>query len=143
MTTASTKTGYVLVNLAEVAFRRGDSSQARSLIAEAQAHSNDFGEKVVAANSEWLLGRIAARDDDTAAATRHFEAAIELLNPLDMPHRLREAHLEFGRVLRAAGEMAEAADQFERAAMISQSVTGSDVDLDSVQGVAGSRGTEG
>ena len=114
--------GYVLVNLAELAFRKGDVSEAKSLIAQAKAAAVELGEKVVHANSELLLARIAAIDREPAHADRHFEVAIELLKNMNMPDRLREAHLEYGRVLKGRGELAGAADEFERAAELSLGV---------------------
>jgi tetratricopeptide (TPR) repeat protein len=117
--------GYVLVNLAEVAYRRGDSDEARRLIAQAVDLARELGERVVQANSELLLARISAQTRDPREADRHFNSAIELLQDLEMPDRMREAHLEYGRLLRKRGLIAEAADQFELAAEVQS--RGSDV----------------
>jgi len=118
--------GYVLVNLAELAFRRGRVSEAQSLLSRANTLALELGEKVVQANSELLLGRITSSDQKPAASRRHFAAAIDLLTSLNMPDRLREAHLEYGRMLRSRGDLAAAADQFERAAELPLHVAATD-----------------
>lgn len=115
--------GYVLVNLAEVAFRRGDRKTALALTEDAAELARSLGEKVVEANSQLLLARIASDQQDQKGAETQFNRAIELLTALDMPERLREARLAYGRFLRERGQIARAADQFERAAESGQHVT--------------------
>lgn len=108
--------GYVLVNLAEIALRRGMLDDARSKVHEALELADRLGEAIVKANCELLLGRVAGQLKETEAAKTHYSGAIEILRGQKMPERLREAHLGYGRLLKQAGELALAADQFELAA---------------------------
>jgi tetratricopeptide (TPR) repeat protein/DNA-binding XRE family transcriptional regulator len=123
-------TGYVLVNLADLTFRRGDPDGARDLVAEATRLADELGEVIVKANAELLLARIATAANEYPAARRHYEIAIGILRRQKMPQRLREAHLAFGRLLREEGQIARAADQFELAAVAAKE--GTELEIDEV-----------
>jgi len=115
--------GYMLNNLAEVALRRGDRAAAREFLESAIAVAAATGESVVRAGSELLLGRCAELDGDLQGSDRHHADAISLLRELRMPDRLRDAHMEYARQLKARGELERAATHWEEAAEIGREIS--------------------
>ena len=115
--------GFVLANLGAVNLRRGRLDQARSYLALAAELGEALGERIVVADAhvhmghlEELLGEIHATDD-------HFAQAIQVLDELAMPGRLRDCHMEYAQVLDDRGDVRAAARHWRAAAQIGRSAS--------------------
>jgi len=75
-------------------------------------------ERIVVANARVLLGKLNERLGNAALADDHVEAAIQILEQLAMPDRLRDAHMEYAELLDARGDIASAARHWKLAAEI-------------------------
>jgi tetratricopeptide (TPR) repeat protein len=100
---------YILTNLGEVSLRRGKREQARLQLAEAMEAGRVVGEQVVMANVHTLLGQLEAQEGNLELAAEHFGSAIQILEALNMPDRLRECHLACAESLYERGDIAAAA----------------------------------
>jgi tetratricopeptide (TPR) repeat protein len=110
--------GHILTNLGEVSLRRGQLEQARQQLEEAMEVGRLVGEQVVVANAHALLGQLESREGNLQMAGEHFDAAIRILEPLDMPDRLRECHIACAESLYEHGDIASAALHWKAAAEI-------------------------
>jgi tetratricopeptide (TPR) repeat protein len=110
--------GYILANLGEVSLRRGHLDLARRQLNEALDAGSVAGERVVIANAHALLGQVAHRQDDFKLASEHFDSAIQILEALDMPNRLRECHIACAEMFYARGDVGSAALHWKAAAEI-------------------------
>jgi tetratricopeptide (TPR) repeat protein len=110
--------GHILANLGEVSLRRGQLEQARQQLEEAMEVGRVVGEQVVVANVHALLGQLESREGNLQMAGEHFDAAIRILEPLDMPDRLRECHIACAESLYEHGDIAAAALHWKAAAEI-------------------------
>lgn len=115
--------GYVLVNIGELALRRGDLDAAEEVLTEALTLGTSIGERVVQANAHAWLAVAHERRGAPGRADREFLAAIAILAELEMPDRLREAHLAYGRMLKTRGDLARAIEHIEEAAALTQHVS--------------------
>jgi tetratricopeptide (TPR) repeat protein len=110
--------GHILANLGEVSLRRGQLEQARQQLEEAMEVGRVVGEQVVVANVHALLGQLESREGNLQMGGEHFDAAIRILEPLDMPDRLRECHIACAESLYEHGDIAAAALHWKAAAEI-------------------------
>jgi len=115
--------GYVLNNLGEIAFRRGDLSLARAKADQALAVANAGGETIVVGGSEILLARCAESEGRYAETALHWQVAISTFDRLQMPDRVRDCHLEFARMLKARGDLLAAANEWEIAAEMGKAIS--------------------
>ena len=125
--------GFVLTGLGELYIRRGQLDRARQFIAQALAAGEATGENLVLAEARLLSGRMAERLGKTQIADAEFKAAISTLERLDMPDRLRDAHMDYAEVLNERGDISGAAGHWRVAAEISRS---SSMDLRRTRAVA-------
>jgi tetratricopeptide (TPR) repeat protein len=114
--------GQILANLAEVSLRRGDLDQARQKLDEAMEIGGLVGEQVVLANTHALFGQLESLVGDLQKARGHFDAAIRILETLDMPDRLRECHIACAESLYEHGDIGSAALHWKAAAEIGRLV---------------------
>jgi len=110
--------GYVMGNLAEVSMRKGDRSQAVEYLRQALEAGESTGDEVVIANAHMLRGDLEEANHDRAAADHNFAAAIQILQYLKIPDRLREAQMHVAEVLEARGDMTGAARHWRAAAEV-------------------------
>jgi tetratricopeptide (TPR) repeat protein len=110
--------GYILTNLGEVYLRRNDLSPAKDYLEQAQEVAQAVGERIVLANAGVLLGQLEERKGNRRLADNHFEGAIQILEELGMPDRLRDAHMEYAEVLEARQDLAGALRHWKQGAEI-------------------------
>ena len=113
--------GFVLVGLGELYIRRGQFERAKRYLSEALSSGEATGEKLVIAEGHALLGQMEERLGNTGDADGEFSEAIAMLEGLDMPDRLRDAHMAYAEVLNARGDIRAAAGHWRTAAEISRS----------------------
>ncbi|TMF42681.1 MAG: tetratricopeptide repeat protein [Chloroflexi bacterium] len=89
--------GYILTNLGDVHLRRGELTEANEYLMQALEMAEAIPERIVVANARVLLGKLNERLGNAALADDHVEAAIQILEQLAMPDRLRDAHIEAKR----------------------------------------------
>ncbi len=110
--------GYVLWSLGEVELQRARAANALELGLEAVAAGQAMHESVVVAGGMQVVGsalEMLGRRDD---ADRQFEQALAILNNLDQPLRLRDAHMAYADLLERRGEVHEALRHWRTAAEI-------------------------
>lgn len=102
---------WVLIRLADVTSRLGDSATARKLAEESARLARSLGDRWLLARPVYLLGRIAFEQEDWIAARAHLEEAL--------PAR-RTAHdkLNISYVLTLLGDIALRLGEPERAATL-------------------------
>jgi tetratricopeptide (TPR) repeat protein len=110
--------GYILTNLGEVHLRRGDLSQARDYLEQALEVGDAVAERIVLANARILLGQLENQIGNPRLADDHFGNAIGILEELGMPHRLRDAHMEYAEVLEGRHDLAAALRHWKQGAEI-------------------------
>ncbi|GAC1671850.1 MAG: hypothetical protein PVS3B2_13500 [Candidatus Dormibacteraceae bacterium] len=112
---------YVLANLGDVNLRKGRLDDAGRFLAQAAQAAEAFGERVSLAEVHVLQGRLAERLDRTQAADDNFEAAINILSELEMPHRLRDCHMDYAQLLEDRGDQSASTRHWKLAAEIGKS----------------------
>src|SRR5260370_33601822 len=110
--------GFIMADLGEVIWRRGELSEAEAYLQQALEVAEAITERVVVANARVLLGKLAERQRNAAMADGHFETAIGILEELGMPERLRDAHMEYAEVLDAPNDRPSATLHWKLAAQI-------------------------
>ena len=115
--------GFVLNGLGELYVRRGQLQRAKEFLSGALESGEASGEKLVVAGAQLLMGQLEERLGNRTTADAAFTTAIAILDPLDMPDRRRDAHMDYAEVLDARGDVRGAADHWRTAAEISRSAT--------------------
>ncbi len=110
--------GYILGNLAEVRLMKGDLDQAANYLQQSLEAGESTGEQTVVANAQMVRGDLEEARGEHEAADRCFEAALTILERLEMPDRLRESQMHVAEVLEARGDIASAARHWRTAAML-------------------------
>ena len=110
--------GYILTNLGEVHLRRNDLSAARDFLEQALEVAEAIGERIVLANARILLGRLEERKGNPRLADDQFDIAIQILEELGMPDRLRDAHMEYAELLEARPDLTAALRHWKQGAEI-------------------------
>jgi tetratricopeptide (TPR) repeat protein len=110
--------GYILANLGELHLRRNDLSPARDYLEQALEVAEAVGERIVLANAGILLGQLEERKGNPRLADDHFGNAIRILEELGMPHRLRDAHMEYAEVLEGRHDLVAAVRHWKQGAEI-------------------------
>jgi tetratricopeptide (TPR) repeat protein len=100
--------GFILNSLGELNLKRGDLDVATRCLKLALDTGNAVGERVVQAEAHRLSAHVEEARSNRAAANHHFEAALSLLEQVQMPDRLRELHMEYARLLDERGQTASA-----------------------------------
>jgi len=110
--------GYILTNLGEVHMRRGEHAKARDYLEQALEVTETVRERIVLANAHILLGQLDERTGRPRMSDEHFESAIRILEELEMPERLRDAHMDYAELLDARHDIAAGSGHWKRAAEI-------------------------
>jgi tetratricopeptide (TPR) repeat protein len=110
--------GYILANLGDVYLRRNDLLPARDYLEQALEVAETVGERVVLANARILLGQLEERNGNPRRADDHFSSAIQILEELGMPDRLRDAHMEYAELLEARQDLVAALRHWKQGAEI-------------------------
>jgi len=110
--------GYILTNLGEVHLRRNDLSAATDYLEQALEVAEAIGERIVLANARILLGRLEERKGNPRLADDQFDIAIQILEELGMPDRLRDAHMEYAELLEARPDLTAALRHWKQGAEI-------------------------
>ena len=113
--------GFVLANLGEVNFRKGNLDLAHTYLEQAEAAGAAAGERIVLSLVHGLRGRLEEALGDIRAADHHFARAIEILDELEMPERLRDCHMEYAQILDERGDLFASARHWRLAAQIGRS----------------------
>lgn len=115
--------GFVLVNLAEVKFRKGRLNEARQYLDRAAEVGRVVGERIVLAEVHSLLGQLEERADNPQAADDQFRGAIQVLEELEASNRLRDCHMEYAQLLEDRGDVGAAMRHWKAAAEIGKAAT--------------------
>jgi tetratricopeptide (TPR) repeat protein len=115
----------ILGNLGNVCLRQGRIDEARRYLMQALAAGEAFGERIVLADTEILLGQLEERLGNSSAADAHFGRAIRNLEEIAMPNRLRDCHVEYAQVLENRGDLRAAFAQL-RLAVATENATSAD-----------------
>ncbi len=107
--------GFILGNLGDVYMRKGRMDEARAYLNRALESGVAFGERIVVADAEMLLGKLEEKLGSPGSADAHFQAAIHNLEEIEMPNRLRDCHVEYSQVLEARGDIRAALRQLHLA----------------------------
>ncbi len=113
--------GFILANLGDVSLRKGRVDEARAYLTQASEVGEAFGERIVLASVEVLFGRLEEGLGNAQSADGHFLQAINILDELEMPNRLRDCHMEYARVLEDRGDLRAAIRHLRLAADIGRS----------------------
>lgn len=113
--------GFILANLGDVCLRQGRIDEARLYLEQALEAGQAFGERIVVADAEMLLGKLEEKLGDHGSADAHFLVAIRNLEEIGMPNRLRDCHVEFAQVLEARGDIEAAFRQLKLALAMERS----------------------
>jgi tetratricopeptide (TPR) repeat protein len=112
--------GHILVGLGEAELASGHLLEATRYLQQALDAGIATGERVVQADARIFLGQVEERNGNVGLADEHFETAIEVLDDLPMPDRLRDAHMDYAAVLDARQDVVAASRHWKRAAEISK-----------------------
>ena len=110
--------GYILASLGEVKLRRGRPEEARSYLKDSLEEGESSGERIVQAEAHVRLGQLDEREGKQRLCDDHLETAIRILEGLNMPERLRDAHMYYAELLEARQDIAAALQHWKRAAEI-------------------------
>jgi tetratricopeptide (TPR) repeat protein len=110
--------GHILANLGEVHLRRGRLTDARSYLVRSLDQGEATGERIVESEAHVLLGQLEERNGRPHLTDEHFDTAIRSLEELNMPDRLRDAHMDYAELLEARQDLAAAMGHWKRAAEI-------------------------
>jgi tetratricopeptide (TPR) repeat protein/transcriptional regulator with XRE-family HTH domain len=108
--------GYILASLGEVKLRRGRPAEARSYLKDSLDEGESSGERIVQAEAHVRLGQLEEREGKQRLCDDHLETAIRILEGLNMPERLRDAHMDYAELLEARQDIAAALQHWKRAA---------------------------
>jgi tetratricopeptide (TPR) repeat protein len=107
--------GFILAGLGEVCLRTGRLEDSRRYLEAALDVGKAFGERIVLADAEMLLGRLEEELGNPPAADDHYWSAIRALEEIEMPVRLRDCHVEYAQLLEARGDIEAAYRQLKLA----------------------------
>jgi tetratricopeptide (TPR) repeat protein len=117
--------GFILVSLAEVNLRKGHLDLAYTYLEQADVAGATAGERIVLSLVHGLRARLEEKLGDSRAADDHFAHAIEILDELEMPERLRDCHMEYAQILDDRGDVHASARHWRAAARIGKTAEGS------------------
>lgn len=107
--------GFILGNLGDVCLRQGRLDEARGYLEQSLEAGEAFGERIVVADAEMLLGKLEEELGNHRSADGHFLVAIRNLEQIEMPNRLRDCHVEYAKMLEARGDIRAAFRQLQLA----------------------------
>jgi len=109
---------HILVGLGEVNLRRGHLTEADQYLQQASEAAEATGERIVLAEVRVLLAQLEERKGNRRLADDHFGKAIQILEELGMPDRLRDAHMEYAEILEARQDLVAALRHWKQGAEI-------------------------
>ncbi len=115
--------GHILAGLGEVMLRKGRLEEAAAYLNESLEAGQATGERIVKAEARMLLAQVEERNGRRDLADDQFTIAIRLLEELDMPDRLRDAHMDYAEMLDARRDIAAASQHWKAAAETSKRVS--------------------
>jgi tetratricopeptide (TPR) repeat protein len=101
---------HVLLSLSELYLNRGDLDKAEEFGLGGLELAHKMGERATEAEAHQWLGRAAAEREDAETTDREFQAAIGMLEKLNLSERLMRAHALYAEILEDRGDM-EAANR--------------------------------
>lgn len=107
-------------HLARWLFIHGAPGEAAEHAQSALSMAWSFGDTVIAAEAELMLGRIAYVQSHYEEGDRHFLAGLETLERLGMVEELAEASVDYAQLLEQQGKDHEALSHYKRAFEIQQ-----------------------
>jgi tetratricopeptide (TPR) repeat protein len=110
--------GYILAGLGDVMLRKGRLPEALDYLQQSLDVGQTTGERIVQAEARVLLAKLEERKGNPRLADDHFGDAIQILEELGMPDRLRDAHMEYAALLDARQDLAAAARHWKQAAEV-------------------------
>src|SRR5260370_7310334 len=97
--------GFIFATRGESCRRPGRGEESRRYLEAALDVGEAFGERIVLANAEMLLGRLEEELGDPRAADDRYRSAICALEEIEMPVRLRDSHLHYSHPLQAPADV--------------------------------------
>jgi Tfp pilus assembly protein PilF len=110
--------GFILANLGDVYLRKGQLAEAAVWLTQAIDLAEATGERIVQAEAYLLVGQLDERNGDRHTADDDFSRAIRILEELNMPERLRDAHMDYAELLEARQDISAASRHWRQAAEI-------------------------
>jgi tetratricopeptide (TPR) repeat protein len=110
--------GFILANLGDVYLRKGQLAEAAVWLTQAIDLAEATGERIVQAEAYVLVGQLDERNGNRHTADDDFSRAIRILEELNMPERLRDAHMDYAELLEARQDISAASRHWRRAAEI-------------------------
>lgn len=110
--------GHILAGLGEVMLRTGRLAEAEAYLDRALEAGQATGERIVKAEAGMLLAQLEEQKGHRDRADDNFKVAIQVLEALDMPDRLRDAHMAYAELLDARHDVAAASRHWKLAAEI-------------------------
>ena len=109
---------HILVGLADVKLKRGHLTEAEDYLRRACEAAEATEERIVLAEVRVLLAQLEERKGNRQLADDHFGTAIQILEELGMPDRLRDAHMEYAEVLEERHDLVAAVRHWKQGAEI-------------------------
>jgi len=109
---------HILVGLGEVKLRKGQLTEANEYLLQAFGAAEATGERIVLAEARMLRAQLEERNGNRSVADDDFGNAIRILEELGMPHRLRDAHMEYAELLEARQDLIAALRHWKQGAEI-------------------------
>ncbi len=106
-------------------FERGEPGEAAKQARKALDMARSFGDTVIAAEIELVLGRIDYAQSHYGRGDSHFLAGLEMLERLRMLNELAKASVDYAQLLEQQGKDHEALVHYRRAFEIRQKMGGS------------------
>jgi tetratricopeptide (TPR) repeat protein len=110
--------GHILAGLGEVMLRMGRLGEAEDYLDQSLEAGRATGERIVKVEARMLIAQLEERKGNRDSADDHFKMAIQILEELAMPDRLRDAHMAYAELLDARDDLAAASRQWKLAAEI-------------------------
>jgi tetratricopeptide (TPR) repeat protein len=109
---------HILVGLGDVKLRKGDVAEADEYLLQASNAAEATGERIVLAEVRMLRAQLEERKGNRRLADDYFGHAIQILEELGMPDRLRDAHMSYAELLDARSDVHAASRHWKQAAEI-------------------------
>lgn len=120
---------YVLANLGELYWRRADLDAAADFLGRAREVAAALNERVVVARVDCLLAQVAEARGEVGEADRLFAVGLGLFAELDVPERLRRAHMAYAGCLERRADFKAAATHWRSAAELADARSGPAVQI--------------
>jgi tetratricopeptide (TPR) repeat protein/DNA-binding XRE family transcriptional regulator len=105
----------VLLSLCELTYARSELDDAKRFAVRALEVAELSAEPANAAESHLWLGRVAAAREDDDVVDAEFAIALNALEEMELPERLRRCRITYAEILEARGDLATANEHLKRA----------------------------